>query len=183
MTRRLTADQAATIAHTDSTTAEHGHGRADVEARSPPTPARARRAGSTTSSAPPAVPKWPAPQSMPRAADRPRAAIAPATINVDASRVMSWPDAEPCGGTGRLPTIPPIALARPPPSALVVSHGSQTADRQHRAHRTRPANRGSGEPCDQTIGCATAPSRSTRDRPRLPSRRAPLSGAGGPRKT
>ena len=66
--------------------------------------------------------------------DRPRAAIAPATINVDASRVMSCPTPKPGGGTGMLPTIPPIALACPPPSALLVSHGSQALTASTAAH-------------------------------------------------
>src|ERR1700738_1559525 len=67
--------------------------------------------------------------------DRPRAAIAPATINVDASSVMSCPTPNPGGGTGMLPTIPPIALACPPPSALLVTHGSQALTASTAAHR------------------------------------------------
>ena len=67
-------------------------------------------------------------------ADRPRAAIAPATINVDASRTMSCPTPNPGGGTAMFPTIPPIALARPPPSALLVSHGSQALTASTAAH-------------------------------------------------
>ena len=50
-----------------------------------------------------------------------RAAIAPATINVDASRMMRCPTPKPGGGTGMAPTIPPIALTCPPPSALLAS--------------------------------------------------------------
>ena len=67
---------------------------------------------------------------------RPRAAIAPATINVDASRVMSCPTPKPGGGTGMVPTIPPIAFACPPPSALLVSHGSQALTASTAAHST-----------------------------------------------
>src|ERR1700742_1253843 len=67
--------------------------------------------------------------------NRPRAAIAPATINVDASSTMSCPTPNPGGGTGMLPTIPPIALACPPPSALLVSHGSQALIASTAAHR------------------------------------------------
>src|SRR5882757_756182 len=67
--------------------------------------------------------------------DKSRAAIAPATINVDASSVMSCPTPNPGGGTGMLPTIPPIALACPPPSALLVTHGSQALTASTAAHR------------------------------------------------
>ena len=35
-----------------------------------------------------------------------------------------------------LPTIPPIAFARPPPSALSVNHGSQTLTANTAAHNT-----------------------------------------------
>ncbi len=68
--------------------------------------------------------------------NRSRAAIAPATINVDANSTMSCPTPNPGGGTGMLPTIPPIAFARPPPSALLVSHGSQTLTASTAAHST-----------------------------------------------
>src|SRR6476646_966542 len=64
-----------------------------------------------------------------------RAAIAPATINVDARSVMRCPTPNPGGGTGMLPTIPPIALACPPPSALLVTHGSQALIASTAAHR------------------------------------------------
>ena len=73
---------------------------------------------------------------MPAGPNKPRAAIAPATINVDASTVMSCPTPNPGGGTGMLPTIPPIALACPPPSALLVSHGSQALTASTAAHST-----------------------------------------------
>ena len=59
--------------------------------------------------------------------------MAPATINVDANSTMSWP-APKRGGSTRLPTVPPIALARPPPSAVVVSHGSHTLTARIAAH-------------------------------------------------
>src|SRR6476660_415533 len=68
--------------------------------------------------------------------NRQRADIAPATINVDASSTISWPTPNPGGGTGILPTIPPIALARPPPSALLVSHGSHSLTASTAAHST-----------------------------------------------
>ena len=55
-------------------------------------------------------------------AESPRAAIAAATINVAASRTMSCPTPNPGGGTGIVPTMPPIAFARAPSST---SHGSQ----------------------------------------------------------
>src|SRR5882757_3414232 len=67
--------------------------------------------------------------------DKSRAAIAPATINVDASSVMSCPTPNPGGGTGMLPTIPPSALACPPPPALLVSHGSHALTASTAAHR------------------------------------------------
>lgn len=56
--------------------------------------------------------------------DRFRAAIAPATINSEANKTMSCP-APNLDGNTKLPTVPPMALARPPPSTDVVSHGSQ----------------------------------------------------------
>ncbi len=39
--------------------------------------------------------------------------------------MINWPGPNPRGRC-RLPMLPPIALARPPPLILVVSHGSQT---------------------------------------------------------
>ena len=67
-------------------------------------------------------------------AERPRAAIAPATINVAASSTMSCPTPNPGGGTGIVPTMPPIAFARPPPSALLISHGNQALTARIAAH-------------------------------------------------
>jgi hypothetical protein len=62
--------------------------------------------------------------------------MAPATTNIDANKTISWPTPNPGGGAGMAPTIPPIALACPPPSALLVSHGSQALTAKITAHNT-----------------------------------------------
>jgi hypothetical protein len=56
--------------------------------------------------------------------DKSRAAIAPATIRTDESKTISWPMPNREGST-RLPTVPPIALACPPPFADVANQGNQ----------------------------------------------------------
>src|SRR5271170_4903243 len=56
--------------------------------------------------------------------DRPRPATAPATSSAEDSKTMSWPAPNP-GGSSRLPCLPPIALAQPPPPTAVVTHGIQ----------------------------------------------------------
>ena len=56
--------------------------------------------------------------------DRPRPTIAPKTIKTDDNNTISCP-APNRGGSTRLPTVPPMALAWPPPAADVVNHGSQ----------------------------------------------------------
>src|SRR6202011_1378264 len=56
--------------------------------------------------------------------DRPRPTIAPATSSAEASNTMSCPAPKPLGSP-RLPWVPPMALAQPPPLTAVVSHGIQ----------------------------------------------------------
>ncbi len=65
--------------------------------------------------------------------DRLRATIAPATSKAEASSTISWPTPN-RGGSTMLPTAPPMALARPPPSTAVVNHGSQTLNARIAAH-------------------------------------------------
>src|ERR1700761_2938388 len=55
--------------------------------------------------------------------DNPLPIIAPATSSAEDSNTISWPGPNPCGKC-RLPMLPPIALAQPPPLIPVVSHGS-----------------------------------------------------------
>src|SRR5579884_3912285 len=57
-------------------------------------------------------------------ADRPRPTIAPDTTSVEDNSTINWPAPNP-GGSRRLPMLPPMALAQPPPLTDVVSHGSQ----------------------------------------------------------
>src|SRR5579884_3067773 len=56
--------------------------------------------------------------------ERPRPTIAPVTTRVEESNTINWPAPNP-GGSRRLPMLPPIALAQPPPLTEVVNHGSQ----------------------------------------------------------
>ena len=74
--------------------------------------------------------------------ERPRPATAPATTSDDASNTMSWPAPKP-RGSSRLPWVPPIALAQPPPFSAVVSHGIHAL--AHTSPRkARPANQDAG---------------------------------------
>ncbi|BBX20374.1 hypothetical protein MDUV_52340 [Mycolicibacterium duvalii] len=64
----------------------------------------------------------------------PRADIAPATTSTDDNRTISCPTPKPGGGTGIAPATPPIALARPPPSAVDLNHGSHALTASTTAH-------------------------------------------------
>src|SRR5271166_4509958 len=54
--------------------------------------------------------------------ESPRPTIAPETSSIEASNTISWPAPNPAGSI-RLPCLPPMALAQPPPLSDVVSHG------------------------------------------------------------
>ena len=58
---------------------------------------------------------------------------------------MSWPAPNP-GGSTRLPWVPPIALAQPPPLTFVVSHGIQALP-----HTTRPNSATSQPGCRRRL--------------------------------
>ena len=62
-----------------------------------------------------------------------RATSAPSAMSTAASRTINCPGPK-CGGSVILPNVPPIALARPPPRADVVSQGSQAHTDSARAH-------------------------------------------------
>ena len=66
--------------------------------------------------------------------DKSRPTIAPVTTNAEDSNTMSWPAPNPCGSS-RLPCVPPIAFAQPPPLTLVVSHGIQVLADSSTAHK------------------------------------------------